>query len=97
MRAAVDLQRGAGHVAGRGRGEVDDRRGDLLGGAEPADGLAGDEVARAAAGSGAAASSRPTHGVSTVPGQTQLTRMPSAAQSAAIARVSAYTAPLLAP
>src|SRR5438270_348560 len=51
---------------------------------------------RAAAGSGAAASSRPTHGVSAVPGATALTRMPSAMPSAAIASVSACTAPFVA-
>ena len=51
-------------------------------------------AARSAAGSAAAASSRPTHGVSTVPGLTQVTRMPSPTWSAAMARVSASTAPL---
>ena len=53
-------------------------------------------AARSAAGSAAAASSRATHGVSAVPGLTAFTRMPSARPSAAIARVSADTAPLLA-
>src|SRR5664279_1593763 len=50
----------------------------------------------AAAASGAWSSSRPTHGVSAVPGVTALTRIPSLRWSAAIARVSAATAPLLA-
>ena len=45
---------------------------------------------------GARSSRRPTHGVSAVPGLTALTRMPSAMPWAAIARVSAATAPLLA-
>ncbi|CAM5243756.1 hypothetical protein STANM309S_05164 [Streptomyces tanashiensis] len=53
-------------------------------------------AARSAAGSAAASSSRPTHGVSTVPGFTQLTRMPSRTWSAAMARVRDRTAPLLA-
>ena len=53
-------------------------------------------AARSAAGSSAASSSRPTQGVSAVPGLTQLTRMPSRTWSAAIARVSDSTAPLLA-
>src|SRR6185312_3877957 len=39
---------------------------------------------------------RPTHGVSAVPGFTQLTRTPSRRWSVAMARVSAYTAPLVA-
>ena len=45
-------------------------------------------AARSAAGSGAASSSRPTHGVSAVPGVTQFTLMPSATWSAAMASVS---------
>ena len=53
-------------------------------------------AARSAAGSSAASSSRATHGVSAVPGATPLTRIPSATWSAAIASVSAYSAPLLA-
>lgn len=53
-------------------------------------------AARSAAGSAAASSRRPTHGVSTVPGLTQFTRMPSRTWSAAMARVSERTAPLLA-
>src|SRR3954463_13535545 len=46
-----------------------------------------------AAGSGALASSRATHGVSTVTGATQLTRTPAETRSAAIARVRPWTAP----
>ena len=46
-------------------------------------------AARSACGSAAASSSRPTHGVSTVPGFTQLTLIPSATWSAAMASVSA--------
>ena len=53
-------------------------------------------AARSAAGSSAASSRRCTHGVSAVPGLTQLTRMPSRTWSAAIARVSDSTAPLVA-
>src|SRR5262252_6087392 len=53
-------------------------------------------AARSAPGSGAARSSRPTHGVSTVPGLTQLTLMWSRTWSAAMARVSERIAPLLA-
>jgi hypothetical protein len=53
-------------------------------------------AARSAAGSGEAPSSRSTHGVSTVPGFTQLTLIPSATWSAAMASVRAKTAPLLA-
>src|SRR5918992_5123833 len=53
-------------------------------------------AARSATGSGAAASSLPTQGVLAVPGVTQLTRMPSATWSAAIASVSDSTAPLVA-
>src|SRR6266487_685775 len=53
-------------------------------------------AARSAAGSGAAASSRATHGVSTVAGATQFTLIPSPMWSAAIARVSDSTAPLVA-
>src|SRR4029453_15953853 len=48
---------------------------------------------RSATGSGAWSSSRPTHGVSAVPGLTQLTRIPSRTWSQAIARVSDSTAP----
>jgi hypothetical protein len=51
---------------------------------------------RSASGSSAASSSRCTHGVSAVPGVTALTRMPSATWSAAIASVSATSAPLVA-
>ncbi len=51
---------------------------------------------RSATGSSAASSSRPTQGVSAVPGLTALTRIPAARPSAAMARVSAETAPLLA-
>ena len=50
----------------------------------------------AAAASADCSSSRPTQGVSAVPGVTALTRMPSLTWSAAIARVKAATAPLLA-
>jgi hypothetical protein len=46
-------------------------------------------AARSACGSAAASSSRPTHGVSTVPGFTQLTLIPSATWWAATASVSA--------
>ena len=53
-------------------------------------------AARSAAGSAAWSSRRPTHGVSAVPGFTQLTRMPSRTWSAAIASVSDSTAPLVA-
>ena len=53
-------------------------------------------AARSSSGSGAASRRRATHGVSAVPGATPLTRIPSAMWSAAIARVSAYSAPLLA-
>ena len=53
-------------------------------------------AARSASGSSAASSRRPTHGVSAVPGLTQLTRMPSPTWSAAIASVSESTAPLVA-
>ncbi|MDX6727727.1 MAG: hypothetical protein QOK49_2532 [Baekduia sp.] len=53
-------------------------------------------AARSAAGSSAASSRRAIQGVSTVPGLTQVTRMPSPTWSAAIARVSARTAPLVA-
>src|SRR3979409_1379847 len=52
--------------------------------------------ARSACGSSAIPSRRPTQGVSAVPGFTALTRMPSGSRSAAIARVRAATAPLLA-
>src|SRR5580698_9362896 len=53
-------------------------------------------AARSAAGSSAWSSSRPTHGVSAVPGLTQFTLMPSWMWSAAIASVSDSTAPLVA-
>src|SRR5664279_4931449 len=53
-------------------------------------------AAAAATASGAWSSSRPTHGVSAVPGVTALTRIPSLRWSAAIASVNAATAPLLA-
>src|SRR3984885_5450520 len=53
-------------------------------------------AARSAAGSSAAARSRPTHGGSAVPGFTQLTRMPSCRWSGAIASVSESTAPFVA-
>ena len=46
-----------------------------------------------AAGSSVAATSRCTQGLSTVPGEMQLTRMPYGTSSAAIALVSAWTAP----
>src|SRR6185437_15580456 len=53
-------------------------------------------AARSAAGSSAASRSLPTHGVSAVPGLTQLTRIPSWMWSAAIASVSERTAPFVA-
>ena len=70
--------------------------GDLLGADQPAVRLTGLKRGRSATGSGALSRSLPTHGVSAVPGLTALTRMPSLIPSAAIARVSAATAPLLA-
>src|SRR5918994_3945835 len=53
-------------------------------------------AASSASGSGVAARSRRTQGVSAVPGLTQLTRIPSGRWSAAMARVSESTAPLVA-
>src|SRR5205085_2494217 len=50
-------------------------------------------AATAAAGSGVSPVSRSTHGLHTVPGDTQLTRIPRPISSAAIALVRASTAP----
>src|SRR3954454_12014283 len=54
-------------------------------------------AATAAEGSNVSQVSRSTHGLHTVPGDTQLTRMPRPVSSAAIAFVSASTAPFDAP
>ena len=81
--------------AASGAGEVADGGGDLVGGDEPADRLT--RLQRGALGGGIGGAVREqalTHGVSAVPGLTQLTRMPSRTWSAAIASVSACTAPL---
>src|SRR5689334_24449302 len=50
-------------------------------------------ASNAASGSGWAATVRSTHGLATVPGDTQFTRIPYGSSSTAIARVSASTAP----
>ena len=94
--AAVNGQRRAGDRGREGAGEVGDARRDLVGGDQPAQGCRAFRAARSAAGSPAWSSSRPTQGVSAVPGFTQLTRMPSWMWSAAIARVRDSTAPLVA-
>ena len=67
---------------------------DFLGGAEPAHRLARDEHLAALRACGAARSS--IEGVSMVPGQMQLQRMPLVMKSTATARVSAATAALVA-
>lgn len=54
-------------------------------------------AARSAAGSGAADRRRSIHGVSAVPGVTQLTRVPSCKWSAAMLKVSNRAAPFVAP
>ena len=95
--AAVEQEVGAGGEGG-GRREVDDRGRDLLARDHaperlpPAQRLDARRRDRASS-----ATSRSTHGLQTVPGETQLTRMPWAISSAAIALVSASTAPFDAP
>ncbi len=70
--------------------------GDLVGADEAAEGWRARSASAAAAGSSCLVEQPPTQGVSAVPGGTALTRMPSRTWSAAIASVSAATAPLLA-
>ena len=97
MHAAVDGQRGPDGGGGQRAGQVRDRGRDLVGADQPprsAGAPAGRPSSRS--GSGVASASRWTHGVSAVPGTTQLTRIPSPTWSAAMARVRASTAPLVA-
>jgi hypothetical protein len=94
--AAVDLQDGTGDGPGEWAGEVTHGVGDLFWGDKAPVGCRPRSAARAASGSSAAASNRWTHGVSAVPGATAFTLMPSRTRSAAIARTSACSAPLLA-
>ena len=96
VHAAVDRQRRPGDRRRRRAGQVGDRGGHLFGGDQPPHRLP--RLQRRALGGRVVrlASSRPTHGVSAVPGLTQFTRMPSWTWSAAIASVSDSTAPLVA-
>ena len=91
--AAVEQEVGAGRER-RVVGEVDDRGRDLLARDHATERLPPAERLEAGVGIGVRGdqSARPT-GSQTVPGETQLTRMPWAISSAAIARVSASTAP----
>ena len=81
--------------AGLVRGQEEDRRGDLLGAADPAHRVAVLEHLEKSLGIGVLSIARRSIGVSTVPGQMQLTRMPRAAYSTASWRESWSAAPLL--
>ena len=76
--ATVDRQSDASHQARRGTGEPQHCGGDLLGPAEAADGLVGDGVGDAEL---ALAIMSVTIGVSMVPGQIALIRIPRGAYS----------------
>ncbi len=94
--ASVDRERGPRDGTGGRRGEVADGLRHFLGVTRRPWGCRAARAACSPSGSSDPFNSRSTQGVFTVPGFTAFTRMPSARRAAAMARVRARTAPLVA-